>query len=146
VGVTGPIPQRSDQTVRRNKPEVPISKITTIGPVQVPDLKIANPHPLVTDLFESMKTSGQSKFYEPSDWAHAQVTFHFLNDLLWSSRPSAMLLSTVSSMLTSLLLTEGDRRRVRIEVERNQNAPEGKVLQAADYFRQALDAQGHQAT
>jgi hypothetical protein len=138
----GPVPNRSDQRVRRNIPEIPIDKITVIGPVKVPDLKVANPHPLVIDLFESMKTSGQSKYYEDSDWAHAQVTFHFLNDLLRSSRPSAMLLSTVSSMMTALLLTEGDRRKVRIEVERNQSQGDAQVISVADHFKKQLEAQG----
>ena len=136
MGVTGPVPNRSDQRVRRNTPDTPIDKISAIGPVSIPDLDIPNAHPMVIDLYESMKTSAQSKFYEDSDWAYARVTFHFVNKLMKSSKPSAMMLSSVNSMLTSLLLTEGDRRRVRIEVERNQN--EGVVIDVAQMFRDQL--------
>jgi hypothetical protein len=39
-------------------------------------------------------------------------------------------------MLTDLLLTEGARRRVRLEVERNQS--EAAVLDVADMFRARL--------
>lgn len=138
MGTFGPIPKRSDERVRRNKEEVPIDKVTAIGPVDIPELGIPKPHPLVVDLYESMKTSAQSKYYEPSDWATARITFHFLNKLLRSTKPSAQMLASVSSMMTTLLLTEGDRRRVRIEVERNPDAPEGKVLQVADLFRERL--------
>jgi hypothetical protein len=64
---------------------------------------------------------------------------HFADVLLKSSRPSGQLLSTVQTMLTDLLLTEGARRRVRLEVERNQS--EAAVLDVADMFRARL-AQG----
>lgn len=138
AGITGPIPKRSDERVRRNKEEVPIEKVSAIGPVEIPELGIPNPHPLVVDLYESMKNSAQSKYYEPSDWASARVTFHFLNKLLRSTKPSAQMLASVSSMMTTLLLTEGDRRRVRIEVERNPEAPEGKVIQISDLYRERL--------
>jgi hypothetical protein len=42
-------------------------------------------------------------------------------------------------MLTDLLVSEGSRRRVRLEVERSQSG--GEVLDVADLFRQRL-AQG----
>jgi hypothetical protein len=140
AGTRGPIPARSDQRVRRNLPDTPIDKITTIGPVEIPDLGIPNPHPIVKDLWESMKTSGQVKYYEPSDWQYARLTFHFVNKLLRQRAPSAMLLSSVNQMLTSLLLTEGDRRRVRIEVERQQNAGGAEVVKISDVYRDRLAA------
>lgn len=138
MGVKGPIPARSDQRVRRNTPDVPIDKIAAIGTVEIPDLGIKNAHPMVVDIWESMKTSAQSKFYEDSDYAYARLTLFFVNKLLRQPKPSAMLLSSVNSMLTSLLLTEGDRRRVRIEVERNQ--AEGTVIDVAAVFRERLEA------
>jgi hypothetical protein len=98
---------------------------------------------MVAEIYDSMKKSAQRKYYEPSDWAYAKTTLHFLNKLLFNSHPSAMMLSAVDSMLAKLLLTEGDRRRVRIEVERSATAPDGdaKVLSMADRFAQALGAQ-----
>jgi hypothetical protein len=100
---------------------------------------LSDVHPLVNELFLSLKDSAQSRFYEPSDWAYAKFTLHFADVLLKSSRPSGQLLSTVQTMLTDLLLTEGARRRVRLEVERNQS--EAAVLDVADMFRARL-AQG----
>ncbi|MDV6975320.1 phage terminase small subunit [Mycobacterium intracellulare] len=137
----GPVPQRSDQKVRRNTDGGEIDKITAIGPVEIPDLNIPDAHPFVTELYESMKKSAQKKYYEPTDWAYAKTTLHFLNKLLWSPKPSAQMLASVNQMLTSLLLTEGERRRVRIEVERNPIGGENSVVQVADLFRQRL-AQG----
>ena len=135
----GPIPKRSDQRIRRNRPDVEIETVSAIGVVPVPEFDLSDVHPLVNELFLSLKDSAQSRFYEPSDWAYAKFTLHFADVLLKSSRPSGQLLSTVQTMLTDLLLTEGARRRVRLEVERNQS--EAAVLDVADMYRARL-AQG----
>jgi hypothetical protein len=115
----GPIPKRSDERVRRNLAD-PITKIGSAGQAPQPPLGISFPHALVGDLWESMRTSAQSKFYENSDWAYAKVTLFFLNDLLNAQKKSPMMLTAINQMLATLLLTEGERRRVRIEVERNE--------------------------
>lgn len=136
MGERGPIPARSDQRVRRNQDGGPIEKVSIIGPVDVPELDIVRPHPLVVDLYEALKTSGQAKFYEPSDWQYARLAMHFVNKLVRNSKPSAVMLSSVNAMLTPLLMTEGERRRVRLEVERNQ--AQGDLIDVADMFRQEL--------
>jgi hypothetical protein len=52
------------------------------------------------------------------------------------SKPSAQMLIAVNTMLSALLVSEGDRRRVRIEVERNQ--AEATVMNVADLFRRKM--------
>ncbi len=137
AGITGPIPNRSDQRVRRNK--VDIDKVPVIGSVRVPKLDIENPHPLVTDMYDSLKDSAQAKYYEPSDWQHARLTMYLMNDMLQKPKISAMMLSSVIQMMTPLLMTEGDRRRVRMEVERTPSGPGAEVVSIADVYRQRLD-------
>ena len=132
--MAGPVPKRDDERIRRNKPDVPTDIIEMIGSVEVPALGIDDPHPMVYDLYYSLQESGQAKYYEPSDWQFARFTMHFVNELLHQGRPSAMMLQQVNSMLSNLLLTEGDRRRVRLEVERE--TAEGKVIDVADMFRE----------
>jgi len=131
--LTGPIPERSETRTRRNAPIIPIDKASIQGEVEIPDLGIPGAHNLVVDLYNSMKISAQSDYYEPTDWQFARLTLSVLNDYLKDSGPiSAMKLSAVNQMLTSLLLTEGDRRRVRIEVERNKAG--GVVIDVAAMF------------
>lgn len=137
MGSRGPVPKRSEDRIRRNKPEVPIEKVEAIGTVVAPELGFEDPHPLVKDLYLSMRESAQARFYEPSDWEMARFTLHFADILLKSSRPSGQLLATVQSMMVDLLLTEGSRRRVRLEVERSVSG-EGNVLDVADMFRARL--------
>ena len=135
MGVTGPIPKRSSERVRRNKDEA-LEKVQAIGVVRPPALGLTDPHPLVVDLFLSLDESAQSRFYEPSDWQYARFCCHFADVLLKQNRPSAQLLASVQTMLTDLLVSEGARRRVRLEVERSTSG--GDVLDVADMFRKRL--------
>lgn len=116
---------------------MPIEKIEVIGPVEIPDLGFPNPHPLVVDLYTSLSESAQSQFYEPSDWQFARVALHFADKLLKSPKPSGQMLATVNQMLTDLLVSEGSRRRVRLEVERNPGS-EDNVIDVAAMFREQM--------
>ncbi|SHS98351.1 Uncharacterised protein [Mycobacteroides abscessus subsp. abscessus] len=139
AGSRGPIAERSDATVRRNIGD-PITKIDATGQVQVPDLDLANAHPLVKDIYQSMKDSAQARYYEPTDWQYARLTLYAVNEMLLDPKGiGAMKLTAVNQMLTSLLLTEGDRRRVRIEIERKPAGPEGVVIDAQDQFKQWME-------
>lgn len=140
-------PKRSDQLIRRNIPEVPVEKVTAIGTVPVPELNIPNPHPLVVDMYESLKESAQNKYYEPSDWQTARLAMYALNEELnatykdGSSKPiSPMKLQVVNQMLAALMMTEGERRRARLEIERNQTGDVASVTQISDLFKQRLGA------
>lgn len=130
------MPKRSDQRIRRNAPETPIESIEMIGEVDVPELGLENPHPIVSDFYDSLAESGQAKYYEPSDWQHARWVCHWMDTAIKQSKPSAMMLTAINSALTDMLVTEGARRRVRMEVEREQ--AKGVVIDVADRFREML--------
>lgn len=138
MGTRGPIPKRDDQRIRRNKQEVPTEKVPAIGMVSAPDLGFEDPHPLVVEIYESLLESAQRRYYEPSDWAYAKFALHFADGLLKAKRVNGQILTAVTSMFSDLLISEGDRRRVRLEVERTNNAADGAVLDVADLFRQRL--------
>jgi hypothetical protein len=90
--------------------------------------------PAVTALWLAMDESGQSDYYQASDWAYARVVLDELDRIRRSSRPSAEALRAVLGGLDRLLLTEGERRRARIELE--APAPEGEsaaVVAIAQY-------------
>lgn len=154
MGSRGPIPKREDQRVRRNEQEIPTEKVVALGKVPVPDLGLENPHPFVVEFYESIRQSAQSNYYEPSDWQFARLTMYALNEELNAVYQSGdnkgkkkplgvMKLQVLNQMMSTLLLTEGDRRRVRMEIERNPGptAEGGKVLTMADHFKQVLGAQ-----
>lgn len=120
LGSRGPVPKRSDERIRRNKDEVEITKIDAAGQVDQPPLDLDDPHPMIVDFWDSLGESAQSRFYEPSDWQFARFTLHFADGLVKSGRPSSQMLAAVNSALNDLLVSEGQRRRVRMEIEREQ--------------------------
>lgn len=120
MGSRGPVPKRADQRIRCNKDEQPVETVTAAGAVEVPGLDFADPHPMIVDFYESLTNSAQAQFCEPSDWQFARFTLHFADQLVKSGRPSSQMLAAVNSALSDLLVSEGARRRVRLEVEREQ--------------------------
>ena len=134
----GPLPKRSDQRIRRNKPAAPVSKVSAIGAVPKPsaDLGFDDPHSLTVEMWDSLHGSAQSRFFEASDWAHAKTVLHFLDMQLKSSRPGAQMLQALFKELGDLLVTEGSRRRLRLEIDRAE-ANEATVDVAA-LFREKL--------
>jgi len=133
----GPVPKRDSERIRRNKPDVPMATIHAIGAVKVPELDLEDPHSIVVELWQGMVDSAQSKYFEPSDWAFARMTLHFANQQIQKGgRVNGQVLATVASMLSNLLVTEGDRRKVRVEVERTEVRE--NITDIAQLFRDRL--------
>jgi hypothetical protein len=134
VTVAGPVPKRSAQRRRRNKPDVPTVSAPGAPVVERPEPDEAW-EPGAARWYESLARSGQARFYEPSDWAQAWVWAELLSRALaQGQRPSAQLIMAWSSGATELLTTEGARRRMRIELERA-----GQVDEDEDAAVAALD-------
>ena len=137
MGERGPVPKRSDQRRRRNVPEGPgMVTVQASDQVSVPE---ADPmwHPIAKEWFESLRTSAQRVFYEPSDWATARYLAEAMSRNLADRRFSAQLFASVMSAMTELLVTEGARRRARIEIEREVKPAEAPSVAIMDRYRQA---------
>lgn len=135
----GPVPKRSDQRRRRNKSDVEV--VTTAGARSVSVPRMASSwHPIAKRLWQSLKDSGQADFYEPSDWAFAYSLMDDLSHYKNSDKRSAVALQTIYSSFERLLVTEGDRRRARIELERG-GEPEADPAKVAimDEYRRAAE-------
>lgn len=120
VGSRGPVGKRlADVQGHKSKAELSPVSLTVVGaqPVvqpEAPDYWC----PVAFRLWESMGQSGQSRFYEPSDWAFAWLMMDLVTEYVNDGRPNGQLLGSILSGLTSLLLTEGDRRRAGVELSR----------------------------
>lgn len=115
----GPVPKRSDQRVRRNKSDGPaVAKVAT-GPADVhAPAEDRSWHISAKRWYRSLKKSGQAVFYEPSDWAYAQLCADLLSQEMRREKPRAVMIGQLLSMMDNLLTSEGARRRVRIELIR----------------------------
>lgn len=134
-GAGGPVPKRSDQRRRTNKPVIPLTHAVA-GSVASQPAPQADWHPLAADWYRSLADSGQSRFYEPSDWALARVIAESMSRELTSLGPvPASAIASWLRAMTVLLATEGDRRRLSLELKRAEakgDDPDG-VADLDDY-------------
>lgn len=107
-----------------------ITKAPSGAPDDLPDLPDPSPawDPIATDWYLSLRESGQAAFYQPSDWAVARYAAELMSRVLDCSErgPNGQLVAALNSVMSSLLTTEGDRRRARMELERKK--PDGPKL------------------
>lgn len=146
MGARGPAPKRSDQRRRANKPEVPVSQASGAVEVEAPKAN-SKWHPTAKRWFESLAESGQSVFYEPSDWAAAYVLAETMSRGLKPRvvgttdegepvtahlPPSGAELSAWLKGMASLLVTEADRRRASVELQRPREDGETETAEVTD--------------
>lgn len=138
MGTRGPVPKRSSQRRRENKPEIPLRAGRAAARPRVPAAD-RTWHPIARGMFESLQRSGQSEFFEASDWQSARLAAEATSRLLKAEKFSAMLLSAVDAMWARLLMTEADRRRLRIELERPaEDEDEAAAVADLDQYRGRL--------
>ena len=135
MGERGPVPKRSTQRRRTNSP-APQAVTVAPAPGDAPRPN-SKWHPVAKRWFESLGQSGQSRFYEPSDWATAYLIAESISREL---RPQPVRMGESTEMvllppkgaslaawlkgMSTLLVTEGDRRRVQLELARPEAAGE----------------------
>ena len=133
MGSRGPIPKRAEERRRRNK-ESAVETVTAAGNVK-PTTCPSGLHAEAKGWFQSLSDSGQSKFYEPSDWRQARVLAIILDGMLEAPRVSAQMFAAWCSAASELGTTEGARRRVHIEIDRKPNKPKLAQVTAIDEYR-----------
>ena len=115
-----------------------VTKVPAETPADLPELPEPDElwHPIAREWYLSLRESGQAVFYQPSDWAVARYAAELMSRGLSSDRPpNGQFVAALNSVMTSLLSTEGDRRRVRIELERKPTVKQtpASVTAIADY-------------
>ena len=142
IETSGPLPKRSEERRRRNKPEgVQVTK-GEMMPVTWDLEPDPDWHPIAIRLYESVGTSGQSRFYQDSDWALLYSICDDLSHYKNSYKRSGQMLQSIMSSLQDLAVSEGARRRIRIELVEpaaENDAPAEVAIM--DDYRQGL-AQG----
>ncbi len=86
-----------------------------------PGAPVADPdwHPVIRQWWEALVASPQTReFYVESDWGFAYYLAARESINLSQSRPSAQASAIFVAAQADLLVTEGSRRRLRIELER----------------------------
>lgn len=135
-GRSGRTPKRSEERMgHRSKAEMAaVQKV----PVQasVVDQPPADPawHQLARDWYESLAESGQAIFFEPSDWAAARYVAAIMTRNIEATRFNGQLFGSLWQAMNDLMTTEGSRRRLRLELEREKVDTGARVASIiADY-------------
>lgn len=136
MGTHGPAPKRESQRRRQNVTE-PVEHAQSDGALRGPEL--TGQHSAAAKRwYEALRRSGQAQFFEPSDWAYAAEIVCTAIDA-YTKKPSAMMMASINSAMTSLLVSEADRRRVRLELDRAEpeEAPDVSWIDEARRRRDA---------
>jgi hypothetical protein len=96
---------------------------TTVIPGENPDW-----HDYAKWWYRSLRVSGQSKWYENSDWMTAFLAADILSDMLDNGYRPGMV-AEWNSMCTRLLVTEADRRHSRVELLKSGVNPDQEAGQ-----------------
>lgn len=141
----GPVPNREADLARPRSRKGGNQQNVTKGEALPATPYDADPtwHPIAAQLWQACTESGQAGFYQQSDWA---ILYSLCDDLSLYKKPSVakdgteyykrsgQMLQTIMSALSDLLVTEGARRRVRIELESpDTDETPAAVLAIADY-------------
>lgn len=127
MGRRGPLPKRLSEPqhrssrvrkVERGVREVPVSGAArTAGPARglQPD---PDWHDIARWLWDAACRSPQNRFYEETDWVMVYSVCDELSSHKKAGRRSAQMLASINAQMVGLLFTEGDRRRLGIELSR----------------------------
>jgi hypothetical protein len=139
--MSGPPPKRDAERRRRNRKDVETTTVKVdeliAQPVEIPEAP-EHWHETATYWFESLARSGQAVFYEPSDWSLAYILAENLSrelkpqviglhpetgEIQMATVPmKGASLNAMLKGMTALMVAEGDRRRLSIELERKRSA------------------------
>ncbi len=135
----GPPPKKEAERRRRNKDVIP-TEIINIDELIAGEVEIPEPdpdwHPIALMMFDAAKRSGQVIFMEPTDWASLYMMCESMSrDLkpqvigiqeetgkpIMATIPlKGSSLNAYKAVMASLMFLEGDRRKLRLELERKK--------------------------
>ena len=135
--MSGPAPKRDAERVRSNEPASGAARHGALRPVSIPNADRKNWHARALSWYESLKTSGQSDYFQDSDWAMAKIICDYLT--LWYERPRAMDMANIETMMSKLGTTEGARRQIlRVELDAPVVEDKSASLIAIDGYKDLL--------
>lgn len=145
MGARGPVPKKDAERRRRNKSggdetshiEAEVINVDELihGEVEVPVMD-DKWHPIAKQIWEAQTKSGQAIWMEPSDWA---ILYALCESMSRDMKPQVVgideesgepvmaviplkgaSLNAYLKAFASLMMLEGDRRRLRVELERQR--------------------------
>lgn len=139
--MAGPIPKRTEERTRRNTTtESGASNQVTKGVATSVSWPKADPawDDFTKDWYNGLKKSGMSDYYQQSDVAMARIIANEMSIYQRDSRRSSMMFAALMTAMTGLGVTEGERRRMRIELEAPKEQKDTAGVTALKDYRKRL--------
>lgn len=114
------------------------AKVWGAGQVDIPPP--GDWQPMTIEWYKALAKSGQSQFYESSDWHMAWLLASLIDQVMGAERPSGTLLSEIVKLQRDLLVTEGPRRNAGMELMRPPADVDTSKVTAVQYYRDRLKA------
>lgn len=128
--------KKDEERVRRPDPVSGKARHGELRPTKAPNVK-SDWHPNAKAWFKSLKNSGQSDYFQDSDWAMAVLCADYLTK--WYEKPRAMDMQNILTMMAKLGTTEADRRQLlRIELEMPAEDEKPAALVAIEGYKKDL--------
>lgn len=136
----GPVPNRESDLARPRERKGSGQQGVTKGVSRPTSIPHADPewHKIARMMWDSAKKSGGSDFYEQSDWALLYSLCDDLSKLKKSGRPSSQWAAVIYQQLGNLLVSEGERRRLRIELHDPETEESSQEDEVMDEYADAL--------
>jgi hypothetical protein len=115
----GPAPKPASKRRRRNTPRsYGAAKPTTAPAAHVQDRVLGfDAHPLVVDMWATIRESAESKFYSHADWERVRWELWYANTAMRSPRLSGQSWAQIQHGLNDLLISPAAKRRAAIELK-----------------------------
>jgi len=136
----GPVANRESDLARPRERRGGDQMSVTKGELRKVSIPHADPdwHPIARKLWDGMKTSGQADFFQNSDWAMAYAIMDDLSLYKKSGRRSSQMAQVIYASLGRLLVTEADRRAIRIELHEPETGEDEASVTAISDARAKL--------
>jgi hypothetical protein len=136
-----PAPRKRESELQRPRERkggdvAPVTK-GILRPVTIPRVD-PSWHESAKRFYNSLKSSGQSDYFQDSDWAFAHMLAEDISIYKSSTRRSSQMLAALLTGMERLMLTEADRRKARIELVEPPVETASAAVVAIDGYRAAL--------
>jgi hypothetical protein len=146
MGTRGPVPKRTELLKGHGAAKArSVTKIEALPDTKADPPSPANPKwlPEVQRLYDSLAESPMAQIFFSTDWAFAYLNCEVLNIALTSRNPTtgqlnATMISNCMANFARLGVTEGDRRRLGVELEQADSSQEETRLAIMEKYRRRL--------
>ena len=143
MGSRGPTPKRASERTRNNKTGEDGLEIKkgVAQPYTWTDPSFDWEKP-IQRYYMSFQKSGMAAYLQQTDVEQLWLACEFLDRQFKSGRPSAMLVGEAMKMTDGLGATEGERRRIKIELDAPKESDEDATVIAMDSAKDRLRLAG----